>query len=171
MLFFKRKILYFFSINFNMNNSTYNTEDYYMRIAFDLAKKALDLNEVPVGAIIVLDGKIISQGYNRKESDNCVIAHAEMIAIQQASKYLNNWRLNRCEMYVTLEPCPMCTGAIIQSRISKITYGSKNPNYGSLESVLNLQNYYPDAKNISLKSGIMNDEISEMLKNFFRKKL
>lgn len=154
-----------------MNNSTYNTEDYYMRIAFDLAKKALDLNEVPVGAIIVLDGEIISQGYNRKESDNCVIAHAEMIAIQQASKYLNNWRLNRCEMYVTLEPCPMCTGAIIQSRISKITYGSKNPNYGSLESVLNLQNYYPDAKNISLKSGIMNDEISEMLKNFFRKKL
>jgi tRNA(adenine34) deaminase len=144
---------------------------YYMNIAFEFAKKALDLDEVPVGAIIVFDNKIIASQFNKKEHDHLVTSHAELIAINQASNYLNNWRLNNCKMYVTLEPCPMCAGAIIQSRIQKIFYGAKNPNYGSFESVLRLQDYYPDSKNIEISGGIMEAEISEMLKNFFRNKL
>lgn len=143
----------------------------YMNIAFNLSRKAFEIDEVPVGAIIVRDNQIIGVGYNRKEKDNSVTSHAELIAINEASKYINNWRLNDCEMYITLEPCPMCAGAIIQSRISKIFYGAKNPNYGSFESVLKLQNYYPDSKNIEIIGGLMQEEISQMLKDFFRNKI
>lgn len=154
-----------------MSLITNNLDNYYMNYAFELSKKAYSLNEVPVGAIIVLNGEIIAEGYNQKESNNSVISHAEIIAIENASKYLNNWRLNQCQMYVTLEPCPMCAGAIIQSRISKIVYGTNNPNYGSFNSIIDLHKYYPDSKNLQIQSGIMDKEISELLKSFFRKKI
>ncbi len=151
--------------------SIYQTDTDYMVEAFNCAKIAYDIDEVPVGAIIIYQNKIIASQFNKKEKDNCVTSHAELMAINQASNYLNNWRLNNCIMYVTLEPCPMCAGAIIQSRISKLVYGAKNPNYGSFESVIDLHKYYPDAKNLEVISGVMEIESIEIMKSFFRKKL
>lgn len=146
-------------------------DNYYMSEAFKYAQKAFDIAEVPVGAIIVYKNQIIAAQYNKKETDNLVTSHAELLAINQASNHLKNWRLNDCTMYVTLEPCPMCAGAIIQSRISKIVYGAKNPNYGSFSSVISLHEYYPDAKNLEIISGIMETENINIMKSFFRKKI
>ncbi|MFN8575553.1 MAG: nucleoside deaminase [Candidatus Sericytochromatia bacterium] len=145
--------------------------EYFMNLAFHLSKKAFEIDEVPVGAVIIYKNQVIGTGYNKKENDNLVTSHAELIAINEASKTLNNWRLIDCEMYVTLEPCPMCAGAIIQSRLSKVFYGAKNTNYGSFESILRLQDYYPDSKNIQIFSGLMEEEVVKLLKHFFRKKV
>ena len=102
--------------------------EYYMKMALNLAKKALKYNEVPVGAIIVKDGKIIAKAYNKKEKTHNVTKHAEIIVISKACRKLKNWRLENCEIYVTMEPCMMCSGAIEQSRLKKIVYGVKNEN-------------------------------------------
>lgn len=147
-----------------------NSDLFYMQKAFEMAEKAYQLDEVPVGAIIVCNDQIIASQYNQKETDKNVCSHAELLAIDQASKALDNWRLNNCIMYVTLEPCPMCAGAIIQSRISKVVYGAKNPNYGSFHSVISLNEYYPDARNIQVVNGIMEEENINIMKSFFRKK-
>lgn len=155
-----------------MCNSNLTDKDFfYMNIAFENAKKAYELEEVPVGAVIVYKDEIIASEYNKKETENLVTSHAEILAINNASKYLSNWRLNECTMYVTLEPCPMCAGAIIQSRIPKIIYGAKNFNYGSFESVLKLHEFYPDSKNIEIRGGVMEQETTEIMKNFFRRKI
>ena len=114
----------------------------YMKEAIKEAKKAYNKNEIPVGAIIVKDDKIISRGYNIKEGKKDTTKHAEIIAIQKASKKLDSWRLNDCEMYVTLEPCSMCAGAIIQSRIKKIYIGTMDPKTGACGSILNLLEDY-----------------------------
>ena len=134
--------------------------EYYMNIAIKEAKKALKNGEVPVGAVIVKNNKIISKGYNKKESKNNAIKHAEIIAIEKACKKIKNWRLEDCVIYVTMEPCMMCCGAIEQSRIKKIVYGVKNEKYG----------YTQYLKNIKIESEIYDDICREMVQSFFKKK-
>lgn len=133
--------------------------EYYMKIAIDLAKKAYKKNEVPVGAIIVKNNKIIAKAYNKKETKHNPIYHAELIAISKACKKLKTWHLDECVLYVTLEPCMMCCGAIQQSRIKTVVYGTENYNCGYLSNLDNI-----DAKNIN------NNECAELLKNFFKSK-
>ena len=134
-------------------------DQYYMNIAINEAKKALKHNEVPVGAIIVKDNKIIAKAHNKREKTNDVTKHAEMIAISKACKKLKNWRLEGCTIYITMEPCMMCCGAIEQSRISKIVEGIKNENYGNIENI--------DTKNISQ---LCEDECKKMVQDFFKNK-
>jgi tRNA(adenine34) deaminase len=130
------------------------------------AKKALNVNEVPIGAIVVKGNKIIGRGYNLVETLNDPLAHAEIIAIEQACKKINNWRLSECHMYVTLEPCPMCAGAIVRSRISKVYIGTFDPNSGACGSVINLlQNDYLNT-NIEV-NWLYDKESSILLKEFF----
>lgn len=145
--------------------------EYYMNLAMEEGKKAFQIAEVPIGSIIVYQDEIIARAYNQKEINNNSTHHAEILAINQASEYLKRWRLTDCTMYVTVEPCPMCAGAIIQSRISNLIFGTENKKYGSFGSVLALQNYYPDAKNLTIQSGILQSEISLLMKDFFRKEL
>ncbi len=134
--------------------------EYYMKLAIKQAKKALKHNEVPVGAVIVKNNKIISKAYNKKEKTKNVIKHAEIIAISQACKKIKNWRLDNCEIYVTMEPCMMCSGAIEQSRIKKIIYGIKNEKYG----------YTDNLKNIEIISQICEEECKNIVQTFFQKK-
>lgn len=139
-----------------------------MKEALKEAQKAYDKLEVPVGAVIVKEGKIISRAYNIKESKKDATKHAEIIAIQKASKKLNNWRLNDCEMFVTLEPCPMCTGAIINSRIRKVYIGALDDKTGACGSVLNLLEDYTFNHKVDLEKGILKQDCEKMLKNFFK---
>ena len=140
----------------------------YMKQALKEAEKALAKNEVPVGAIIVKDGKIIARAHNQKEEKNDTTCHAEILAIQKASKKLNSWRLTNCEMYVTLEPCSMCAGALIQSRISKVYIGTMDKKTGACGSVLNLFKDYTFNHKVELETGIMQEECEEILKVFFK---
>lgn len=133
--------------------------EYYMNIAIKEAKKAYKYEEVPVGAVIVKNNKIISKAYNKKEKTKNVIKHAEIIAISKACKKLKNWRLDDCDIYVTMEPCMMCCGAIQQSRIKKIVYGIKNENYGSTNQL----------KNIEIISQVCEIECKNLVQSFFRK--
>ena len=132
----------------------------YMKIALKQAKKALKYNEVPVGCIITKNNKIIAKAYNKKEKTKNVIKHAEIIAISKACKKLKNWRLDDCEIYITMEPCMMCSGAIEQSRIKKIIYGVKNENYG----------YTKNLKNIEIISQICEEECKKIVQMFFKKR-
>lgn len=140
----------------------------YMKIAIELAKKAAEIEEVPVGAIIVKKstGEIIGKGFNRRETDKNPLAHAEIAAIKEASEALGGWRLIDCEMFVTLEPCPMCCGAIINSRIERVVFGANDLKSGSAESVVNMFelpfNHKPE-----IVSGILKDECSAILTKFF----
>lgn len=139
---------------------------YFMKEAVLEAKKALNVNEVPIGAIVVKGNKIIGRGYNLVETLNDPLAHAEIIAIEQACKKINNWRLSECHMYVTLEPCPMCAGAIVRSRISKVYIGTFDPNSGACGSIINLlQNDYLNT-NIEV-NWLYDKESSILLKEFF----
>lgn len=143
--------------------------EYFIKEMILEAKKALSINEVPIGAIIVKENKIIGRGYNIVEKSKNPLAHAEMIAIKRACKNINNWRLNGCHMYVTLEPCPMCTGAIIRSRINKIYIGTFDPNSGACGTVINLvQNKYLNT-NIDI-NWLYDEESSMLLKEFFYNK-
>lgn len=138
-----------------------------MQNAIDEAKKACSVGEVPVGAVIVFENKIIGSGYNKRETLKNALSHAEIEAINEACKTLGSWRLLNCDLYVTLEPCPMCTGAIINSRIKKIVFGCADPKSGSCGSVINLidlpYNHKPE-----IVSGIMRDECSALLSDFFK---
>ena len=134
--------------------------EYYMNIAIKEAKKAYKYEEVPVGAVIVKDNKIIAKAYNKKEKTKNVIKHAEIIAISCACKKIKNWRLEDCTIYVTMEPCMMCSGAIEQSRIKKIVYGVKNENYGSTDQL----------KNVEIISQVCEKECRELLQSFFKKR-
>ena len=140
----------------------------FMKEALIEAKKAFDIGEVPVGAIVVLNEKIIGRGHNLKETNNQPSAHAEMIAIAEACNKVENWRLSDCEMYVTLEPCPMCAGALIQSRIKKLYYGVRDLKSGALDSIMNLLKY-PWNHHFEVEAGILADECETILKNFFAK--
>ncbi|MBQ1393620.1 MAG: tRNA adenosine(34) deaminase TadA [Lachnospiraceae bacterium] len=144
-------------------------QEKFMKEALKEAKKAYDKLEVPVGAIIVKDGKIIARAHNLKETKFDTTNHAEIIAIQKASKKLKSWRLLDCEMYVTLEPCSMCAGAIINSRIKKVYIGSMNPKAGCAGSVLNLLQVEKFNHQAEIETGILGDECSHMLTAFFKK--
>lgn len=139
----------------------------YMKQALAQARKAYKLGDVPIGCIIVYEGKIIARGYNRRNADNNTLSHAELNAIKKASKYLGDWRLDNCEMYVTLEPCQMCAGAIIQSRIKKVYIGAMNPKAGCAGSVLNLLNEAGFNHQAETEIGILEGECSKLLKDFF----
>ena len=138
----------------------------YMIEALKEAKKAFELGEVPIGAVIVKDNKIISRAFNKKESSNLATSHAEILAINKACKKLNNWRLLDCTLYVTVEPCLMCCGAIIQSRIKKVVYGTPNEYYGAVESIDNTLKKY----NIEVENNILQNECSNIMKEFFKKR-
>lgn len=139
-----------------------------MKEALKQAKKAYNINEVPIGCVIVYEGKIIARGYNRRNTDKNTLSHAELNAIRKASKKLGDWRLDDCEMYVTLEPCQMCAGAIVQSRIKKIYIGAMNPKAGCAGSILNLLDVEKFNHKVEINKGIMEKECSDMLKLFFK---
>ncbi len=148
--------------------SELNTSEKYMKEALKEAKKAYKKLEVPVGAIIVKNGQIIARAHNLKEEKNDTTKHAEMIAIQKASKKINAWRLEDCEMYVTLEPCTMCAGAIINSRIKKVYIGTKDPKSGACGSILNLFEDYKFNHKVEYQTNIMQKECEKILKDFFK---
>ena len=144
------------------------TDEAYMQIALELARQAYEINEVPVGAIVVKKstGKIIGKGYNRREIDKNPLAHAEIAAIKQAAETLGGWRLLDCDIYVTLEPCPMCCGAIINSRIERVIFGAFDSKSGSVESIINMFDL-PFNHKPKIVSGIMQKECSEIISDFF----
>ena len=141
----------------------------WMREAIEEAKKAEALKEVPIGAVIVKDGRIVARGHNMRESANDPTAHAEMIAIRQASAALGAWRLTGCTLYVTLEPCPMCAGAIVQSRIPLVVYGAADPKAGCAGTLYNLLQDDRFNHRAEIVSGVLQDECAELLTMFFRK--
>ena len=140
----------------------------FMKEALKEAKKAYDKLEVPVGAVIVKDGKIIARAHNQKETKFDTTKHAEILAIQKASKKLNSWRLIDCEMYVTLEPCSMCAGALINSRIKKVYIGAKDEKTGAVGSVLNLLEDYKFNHVVEVEKGILQEDCENLLKDFFK---
>ena len=144
------------------------SEEKYMREAVRQAKKAAALNEVPIGCVIVHEGKIIGRGYNRRMTDHSVLAHAEIIAIKKACRKMGDWRLEDCTIYITLEPCPMCAGAIVQARIPRAVIGCMNPKAGCAGSVLNLLQEDGFNHQVEIEVGMMGEECSQMLKDFFR---
>ncbi len=145
-----------------------NNKEKYMKEAIKEAKKAYEKLEVPVGAVIVKDGKIIARAHNLKETKYDTTKHAEILAIQKASKKLESWRLLDCEMYVTLEPCSMCAGAIINSRIKKVYIGALDKKTGAVGSVLNLFEDYKFNHKVYVEKNIMQDECEKILKDFFK---
>lgn len=140
----------------------------YMRLALKEATKAYTKEEVPIGAIIVKDNKIIARAHNLRESSKQAIAHAEILAIQKACKKLKAWRLEECDMYVTLEPCAMCAGAIINSRISNLYIGAMDSKSGAVGSKLNLLKDYKFNHVVNFETGILEEECSELLSAFFK---
>lgn len=143
--------------------------EYYMKEAIRQARKAEKLMEVPIGCVIVYEGKIIARGYNRRNTDKNTLSHAEMNAIRKASKKLGDWRLEGCTLYVTLEPCQMCSGAIVQSRIDEVVIGCMNPKAGCAGSVLNLLEVQEFNHQVTITQGILEEECSQMMSNFFRR--
>lgn len=145
-----------------------NPEEKYMRAAMREAKKAYALEEVPIGCVIVRGGKIIARGYNRRNTDKNTLAHAELTAIKKASKKCGDWRLEDCTMYVTLEPCQMCAGAIVQSRMKKVVIAAMNPKAGCAGSVLNLLQMAAFNHQVEIEQGMLEEECSAMLSSFFK---
>ncbi len=143
-------------------------DERYMKEAIKQAKKAYALGEVPIGCVIVYEDQIIGRGYNRRTIDKNTIAHAETIAIKRASKKMDDWRLEDCTMYVTLEPCQMCSGAIVQSRMKKVVIGCMNPKAGCAGSILNLLQMEEFNHQVEIEVGVLEKECSEMMKQFFK---
>lgn len=140
----------------------------YMIEAIIEAKKAYEIYEVPIGAVIVYNNKIIARGHNMRNTAKNPLAHAEIIAINQAAKYMNDWRLEGCNMYITLEPCPMCSGAIVQSRIPKVIFGAKNLKAGCAGSILNILQENKLNHQVEIIDGILKDECSNLMVQFFK---
>jgi tRNA(adenine34) deaminase len=147
---------------------TMTSDEKYMRAALLQAKKARDIGEVPIGCVIVYEDKIIARGYNRRTIDQNVLSHAEINAIKKACKYMGDWRLEGCTMYVTLEPCPMCAGAIVQARIPRVVIGCMNPKAGCAGSILDMLHEERFNHQVETEIGVLLDECSQMMKNFFR---
>ena len=143
-------------------------DEKYMREAIRQAKKAYALEEVPIGCVIVYEGKIIGRGYNRRTIDKNALAHAEVQAIRKACKKMDDWRLEDCTLYVTLEPCQMCSGAIVQARVKRVVVGCMNPKAGCAGSILNLLDVKEFNHQVELTTGILGEECSQMMKQFFR---
>ena len=144
-------------------------DEKYMREAIRQARKAAASGDVPIGCVIVKDDKIIARGYNKRNARKTTLAHAELIAIEKASKKVGDWRLEDCTMYITLEPCQMCAGAIVQARISKVVVGAMNKKAGCAGSILNLFNVDAFNHQVEFKSGVLEEECSKMLSDFFKK--
>ncbi len=140
----------------------------FMKEAIRQARKAAKIDEVPIGCVIVYEDKIIARGYNRRNTDKNTLAHAELSAIRKASKKLGDWRLEGCTIYVTLEPCQMCAGAIVQARIDKVVIGSMNPKAGCAGSVLNLLQMSAFNHQTELERGMLEEECSRLLSDFFK---
>ncbi|MFD1849292.1 tRNA adenosine(34) deaminase TadA [Oceanobacillus bengalensis] len=140
----------------------------YMRQAIKEAKKAQEMEEVPIGAVIVYKDDIIATGHNMRESTQKTLSHAELIAIEEANKKISSWRLEDCTLYVTLEPCPMCAGAIVQSRIKRVVYGAPDPKAGCAGTMMNLLNETRFNHQVELARGILEEECSLLLTNFFQ---
>lgn len=139
-----------------------------MKKAIEQAKKAYALGETPIGCVIVYEDKIIARGYNRRNTDKSTLSHAELIAIRKAAKKMGDWRLEECTIYVTLEPCQMCAGAIIQARISKVVIGSMNPKAGCGGSILNILEMEEFNHQAQVERGVLEEECSSLMTRFFR---
>lgn len=144
------------------------SDESFMKQAVKQAKKAYDKLETPIGCVIVHEDKIIARGYNKRNMKKNTLAHAEILAINKASKVLDDWRLEDCTMYVTLEPCPMCAGAIVQARIPRVVIGSMNPKAGCAGSVLNLLQQGGLNHQVEITKGVLAEECSELMTSFFR---
>lgn len=140
----------------------------FMKRALELAQQAADLGEVPIGAVVVCDGQIVGEGYNRREIDSDPLAHAELIAIAQAAKHLKRWRLSGCTLYVTLEPCTMCAGALVNSRVDELVFGALDPKAGAVESLMEIVTDSRLNHRLRVEQGVMAKESSELLRGFFR---
>lgn len=144
------------------------TDEFYMKEAIKQAKRAARIDEVPIGCVIVYDNKIIARGYNQRNKKKTTLAHAEILAIAKAGKVIGDWRLEDCTMYVTLEPCQMCAGAIVQARMKRVVLGSKNAKAGCAGSVLNLLQEQRFNHQVELTDGVLEEECSIMLSDFFK---
>lgn len=142
-------------------------DEKYMKQALLQAKKAADQGDVPIGCVIVKDDKIIARAYNKRNKQNLALAHAEIAAIKKASKVVGDWRLEDCVLYVTLEPCQMCAGAIVQARIPRVVIGAMNPKAGCAGSIINLLDMPQFNHQVEITKGVLEDEASKLLKNFF----
>lgn len=140
-----------------------------MRLALAEAQKAFELGEVPVGAVVVFQGQVIGRGYDLRESSCDASAHAEMLALREAAKFLGDWRLNQATLYVTVEPCPMCAGAIVQFRLQRLVYGAPNTKSGSVDSVLDIVHQTRFNHRVEVISGILEEPCREIMQKFFRK--
>ena len=154
--------------NQNESCEASGTDEKFMRQAIKQAKKAYALDETPFGCVIVHEGKVIGRGYNRRNTDKSPLAHAEITAIRKASRKIGDWRLEECTLYVTLEPCQMCAGAIIQARIPRVVVGCMNPKAGCAGSVLNLLHVERFNHQAELTTGVLEEECSGMMKQFFK---
>ena len=141
---------------------------FFMKEALKQAKKAGKIGEVPIGCVIVRDGQVIARGYNRRNTDKTTLAHAELAAIKKASKVVGDWRLEDCTLYVTLEPCQMCAGAIVQARMKRVVAGAMNPKAGCAGSILNLLQVERFNHQVEFEHGVLEEECSAILQNFFK---
>lgn len=144
-------------------------DEKYMHEAMRLARKAEENGDVPIGCVIVFEGKVIGRGYNRRNKDKSTLAHAELLAMKRAGKVIGDWRLEGCRMYVTLEPCQMCAGAIVQARIPEVVIGCMNPKAGCAGSIINLLDMKQFNHQVEVTRGVCEEECSEMLSSFFSK--
>lgn len=151
-----------------MKSDEINVDEKYMKDAYKQAKKAYALGEVPIGCVIVHEGKVIGRGYNRRNTDKNTLSHAELTAIKRASKVIGDWRLEECTMYVTLEPCQMCAGAIVQARIPRVVMACMNPKAGCAGSILNILDMPEFNHQVEVVRGVMEEECSALLKTFFK---
>ena len=142
-------------------------DEYFMGEALKEARKAFEIDEVPIGAVIVHNNEIIARGFNRRNTDKNPLKHAEIIAINEAAKVMGDWRIEGCTIYVTVEPCPMCSGAIVQARIPNVVYGAPNPKAGCGGSVINLLQMEKLNHRCSVKSGVLEEECRSIMKEFF----
>ena len=148
-------------------NKAKRRDEKYMKLALKEAKKARDINEVPIGCVIVRDDKVIGKGYNKRNTDKNVLSHAELIAIKQACKKTGDWRLEDCTMYITLEPCQMCAGAMVQARLQRAVIGSMNPKAGCGGSVLNILQMAEFNHQVDVERGVFEEECAGILTEFF----
>ena len=145
-----------------------SNDEKYMKEAIRQAKKAAAIGDVPIGCVIVQDDKIIARGYNKRNAKKTTLAHAELLAIEKASKKVGDWRLEDCTMYITLEPCQMCAGAIVQARIPRVVIGASNKKAGCAGSIINLLQMEQFNHQVELTKGVLEEECSQMMKDFFR---
>ena len=146
------------------------TDEEYMDIALSEAKKAYDLGEIPIGAVLVVDNEIIAQGHNLREIEHDATAHAEMVVIKKSCKNLKRWRLTGATLYVTIEPCPMCAGAIVMSRLDRLVYGSPDYKAGGVESIFNIVQNQALNHQVTVTAGVRADECSNLMKSFFKER-